>query len=114
MATKITVGESYEASKFRSGENSVGPWEMIVVKGARGQKSVVIFVDNVPSGVVEGGQFTVEKISSANIKKAKDASGSWSKTEIVLHAEVTAEKTARLGEGFEDFDTEYDLDMDLF
>ena len=114
MAVQVTVGETYEAAKFRSGENDRGSWEMILIKGGRGQKSVVLFATNVPSGVVEGGKFKIVKIESATIKKAKDASGNWTKTEVVLHAEVEAEKTARLGEAYKDFDVEYDLDMDLF
>lgn len=115
MATKIEVGETYQASKFKSGENSIGPWEMILVKGAgRGQKSLVIFPDNVPCGVVEGGNFKVNKITSATVKAAKDAAGNWTKTEVVLRAEVEAEKTTRLGEGYEDFDLAYDLNEDLF
>lgn len=115
MATKIAVGEEYTASKYRSGETDRGPWEMIVVKGGRGQKSVAIFTTNNPSGVVEGGKFTVDKIESVTVKAAKDEKGNWTKTEVVVNAEVTAEKTAREGEmQLDDLDFAYDLNMDLF
>jgi hypothetical protein len=115
MPTKITVGETYEASKFRSGENSQGSWEMIAVRGGKGQKSVTIFATNIPSGVVEGGKFTVDKIESVTVKAAKDANGNWTRSETVVNAEVTAEKTHRQGDfDLPDFDEGYDLNMDLF
>lgn len=115
MATKISVGETYVASKFCSGENARGPWEMIVIKGpGRGSKSVMLFTENIPSGVVEGGKFTVDKIRDVTFKAAKDEKGNWTRNEVVINAEVTAEKTPRLGEAYEDFETAYDLDMDLF
>ena len=114
MATKIEVGETYKATKFRSGENAQGTWEMAVVKSGKGSRSVLVFATNVPSGVVEGGNFTVEKIQSVTVKAAKDEKGNWTRTETVINAEITAEKTARLGEAYEDFDLAYDLNEDLF
>ena len=115
MATKIEVGLEYEAKKYRSGENARGRWEMAVVGAGKGQKNVLVFFSNIPSGVVEGGRFTVDKINDVTVKAAKDANGNWTKTEVVVNAEVTAEKNHQTGDfDMTDFDTAYDLNMDLF
>lgn len=118
MATTICVNGVATAAKVRKGTNDRGSWEMIVVKPQnKGGRTIVIFAENTPTGVVEGGDFRVDKITEVRAKSAKDANGNWTKTEIVARAVVEpVMKVSDLDDSdlYGDFGEDYDLDLEKF
>ena len=115
MATKLKIGETYKASKFRSGENSQGPWEMVIVNGGKGTRSILIFPTNAPTGIRENGLFKIDEIEEVQNKAKQDENGKWTKNEVVVRARLRVVRSVDDGLGdYEDFNVDYELDMSMF
>lgn len=90
MSCIIKINEPLEASFVRSGkrEQSGDKWEMIVVKDiGRSGRDIVIFVDNAPCGVKEGGLFKVSAIKSVKWGAQKDREGKW-RDKVTINAVI--------------------------
>ena len=101
--TKIAKGERYTASTFRSGESERGAWEMIKIADANGKNELTVFPANVPTGVVENGDFIVRDIIEVRVgfRKSKKDDKWYQETNVT--AELEAIKS----------DIDIDLDGDL-
>ena len=79
MSTIIKLNEPLEAGYVRGGTKTNGEkWEMIVVKDqSKAGRDIVIFVDNAPCGVQEGGMFKIGSITSVKWGAQKDREGKW-------------------------------------
>lgn len=100
MAIRINVGDQCTAYRFRSGESERGPWEVITVKeqGPRAKAEVTVFPSNVPTSVMEGGDFIIKSISGIARKKKKDRNGEWTQVDVCIYCEVEAVAPVKLEE----------------
>jgi len=73
---KLEKGGQYRAELVRSGVSQRGDWELIRVSDGK-KKSITVWPDNKPSGVVEGGDFVIEEITTVKLGARKDSQGRW-------------------------------------
>lgn len=72
---QIIPGEVLTAEKVLSGESDRGKWEMIKISDGKSRgKKMTLFPTTVPSGVTDGGSFTVKAITGVKYtaRKYKD------------------------------------------
>ena len=75
MAVNLEVGKIYTANMVRSGVSQRGDWEM--VKVVEGRKEITIWPDNKPTGLTDGQEFEIEKITSVKYGARKRQNGNW-------------------------------------
>lgn len=86
---KIEKGGEYTATRFRSGENDRGHWELVVVKAeGRARQNLTIFPTNSPTGIQEKDNFIVKEISGVAVKQKQDSNGEWKLTDTQVWAEL--------------------------
>lgn len=72
MALTANVNEIYTAKFIKTGVSSKGAWELIVIEAhGKDRARIPLWVQNVPSGVVEGGRFSIASIVGARIRHIK-------------------------------------------
>ena len=92
---ELKRGEVYTADRTRSGESAKGgPWQFVAVKevlpsGKPGRKEILLWVDNKPVPIEEGGSFRLDSINSVKFASRKDNAGAWH-DECNITAEITA------------------------
>lgn len=111
---KLEKGNTYTASRVRSGSGSRGDWELVVIRPeGKARQEITIFPTNVPCGVKEGDVFSVKEISAVSVKRSKNAEGVWSGDKTSVDAVIVPFSVDDLDEidGFEDgpFDDELEL-----
>ena len=75
--TELEVGQVYTARLVRSGSSPRGQWEVITVSDKRQKCDVAIFPRNIPTGVIEGGQFKLVEILKMKNGFRKDKNDRW-------------------------------------
>lgn len=86
---KIEKGGEYTANTVRSGENSRGPWELVVVKAeGRARQKITIFPTNYPTGIQEGENFIIKEITGVVVKQKQDSNGGWTLMDTNVYAEL--------------------------
>lgn len=75
--TELVAGQVYTARLVRSGVSQRGAWEIVTVSDKKQKNDVAIFPRNIPTGVVEGGQFKLEQILSIKNGMRKDKTDHW-------------------------------------
>lgn len=65
---RLKTGEVYMAERARSGSSANGPWELLVIK--EGRDEMTLWVTNVGTGIMDGGQFRVTSIDLVTRKNA--------------------------------------------
>ena len=102
---KIEKGGTSTATRFRSGENDRGYWELIVVKAeGRARQKLTIFPTNTPTGIKEKDQFVIKDITSVSVKQKQDSAGNWSIFDTSVWAEVERVEPVDLLEDDDDID----------
>lgn len=88
--TKVTKGERYTATVFRSGQSERGAWEMIKVADNNGKNELTIFPSNIPSGVGEQGDFLLKDILEVRVgfRKSKKDDKWYQETNITAEVEA--------------------------
>lgn len=86
---KIEKDGTYKAKRVRWGENDHGKWELVVVAGEKGKQEITIFPQNIPCGVKEDSMFTVDNITSVEVKVQKKPDGTWGKEKTRVEAEIS-------------------------
>lgn len=79
----LEEGKTYTASMVRSGTSERGDWEMLKIIDKK--NDLTVWPDNRPSGVEEGGEFEVVRITGIKYGPRKNRQGVWQK-----EASVTA------------------------
>lgn len=87
---ELKTGEVYTAARARSGESGKGPWQFAAVKEeGKGRKEILIWVENKPVNLAEGGNFRIKKIHSVKFASRKDNAGNW-RDEVNVSADIEA------------------------
>lgn len=80
---KIEKGGTYRAYRVRSGVSEKGPWELIAIKGDKGdRREMTLYVINYPSNIREFEEFKVTGIESVQVNAEKDVNGEWTRTKV--------------------------------
>ena len=75
--TEIRCGQVYLAKEVKTGRNSTGPWEIIIVQApGRNQPKIAISVTKPPSGVGANGVFKITSMRSVMHRNWK-RNGKW-------------------------------------
>ena len=94
---KIEKGGTYKATRFRSGENDRGYWELIVVKAeGKARQTLTLFPTNTPTGISEKDEFVIKEITGVAVKQKRDGNGNWSIFDTNVWAEVEKVEVADL------------------
>lgn len=94
---KIEKGGTYKATRFRSGENDRGYWELIVVKAeGKARQALTLFPTNTPTGISEKDEFVIKEITGVAVKQKRDSNGNWSIFDTNVWAEVEKVEVADL------------------
>ncbi len=94
---KIEKGGTYKATRFRSGENDRGYWELIVVKAeGKARQTLTLFPTNTPTGISEKDEFVIKEITGVAVKQKQDSNGNWSIFDTNVWAEVEKVEVADL------------------
>ena len=88
--TKLTKGERYTASTFKSGTSEKGDWEMVKVADSNGKNEITIFPASVPSGVTHNGDFILKDIVEVRVgfRKSKKDDKWYQETNITAELEA--------------------------
>lgn len=84
---ELTIGKQYKAFRHRTGSSRIGEWELITTFDDAGRNEITIYVNNRPSQVKEGKEFTLGMINSIRVGFKKDRNGNWKKA-ISIDADV--------------------------
>ncbi len=80
---RIEEGGTYTAAIARTGVSSRGDWELVQVRD-KGVKGITIWPENKPTGIQQGDEFIVEKITAVKFG-ARQIKGEW-KDDISVEA----------------------------
>lgn len=87
--TEIRVGQVYLAKEVKTGRNSSGPWEIIIVQApGRNQPKIGISVTKPPSGIGPNGLFKLTSIRSVMHRNWKSSNGRWQPGNVTVKAGV--------------------------
>ena len=114
---ELKIGELYTAARARQGESPKGPWQFAAVReDGKGRKEILIWVDNRPQPIAEGGKFRLGAISSVKFASRKDNAGVWhdecnitASIEPVMDAAAAAAKGIDVMPGFSELDNDGEL-----
>ena len=87
--TEIRVGQVYLAKEVKTGRNSNGPWEIIIVQApGRKQPKIGISVTKPPSNIGPNGLFKITSIRSVMHRNWKAPNGQWQPGNVTVRAGV--------------------------